>query len=187
MLDSTPPVQFMLNEWPHAPAHRLTEKGAYMVTGGTLNKTPFFNTSARLNLVLGLLFTCAQEFQWTLQAWAILANHYHFIALSPEDPRNLSRMLRKFHARVAMMINREDGIPGRKIIYQFWDTYIDRESSYWARLNYVHNNPVHHGLVKKSSDYPWCSAAWFERSAPPALVKTVYRFKSDRINVKDDF
>ena len=158
-----------------------------MVTGGTLNKTPFFNTSARLNLVLGLLFTCAQEFQWTLQAWAILANHYHFIALSPEDPRNLSRMLRKFHARVAMMINREDGIPGRKIIYQFWDTYIDRESSYWARLNYVHNNPVKHGMAETAVKHPWCSAGWFEQRADTAFFRAVSSFNTDRVKVMDDF
>ncbi len=59
-------------DWPHAPAHRLGEKGAYMVTAGTYDKYPFLNSAARLDLVLGLLFDCALEFGWQLQAWAVL-------------------------------------------------------------------------------------------------------------------
>jgi putative transposase len=40
-----------------------------------------------------------------------------------------------------------------------------------------------------SSDlqYPWGSAAWFERIASPAQVRSIYRFKTDRVNVPDEF
>ncbi len=178
---------FLLPEWPHAPAHRFTEKGAYIITGGTIGRFPFFNTAERLNEILGLLFACATEFHLALQAWVLLANHYHFIAFCSEDPESLGRMLKKFHAQIALMINRQDGITRRKVMYQFWDTHITYASSYWARINYVHNNPVHHGIVERASNYPWCSAAWFERTARPSLVKTVYRFKTDAISVIDDF
>jgi putative transposase len=51
----------------------------------------------------------------------------------------------------------------------------------------VHRNPVKHGLVPVANQYPWCSAAWFERTASPAQVKTIYNFKTDRLNVEDDF
>ncbi len=54
-------------------------------------------------------------------------------------------------------------------------------------MNYTHQNAVRHGLVPVANEYPWCSAAWFERTAPPAMVKSVYRFKWDRLSVKDDF
>ncbi len=29
--------------------------------------------------------------------------------------------------------------------------------AYWATLNYVHHNPVHHGYVKHWQDWPWSS------------------------------
>jgi len=61
------------------------------------------------------------------------------------------------------------------------------ERSWLARLNYVHQNPVKHGVVPVANQYPWCSAAWFERTASPAQVKTIYSFKTDRVNVYDDF
>jgi hypothetical protein len=35
--------------------------------------------------------------------------------------------------------------------------------------------------------YPWCSAAWFERTASPAMVKSIYRFKTDKVHVFDEF
>jgi hypothetical protein len=50
-----------------------------------------------------------------------------------------------------------------------------------------HQNPVKHGLVPVANQYPWCSAAWFERTAPAAMVKSIYRFKVDQVRVRDDF
>ena len=71
--------------------------------------------------------------------------------------------------------------------YQFWDTRLTYQHAYLARLNYVHQNPVKHDLVRVANEYPWGSAAWFERTASPAQVKTVYRMKIDRVKVVDDF
>jgi hypothetical protein len=61
------------------------------------------------------------------------------------------------------------------------------QKSYLARLRYTHENAVKHGLVRVANQYPWCSAAWFERTATPAQVKTIYRFKIDKLNVYDDY
>jgi putative transposase len=66
-------------------------------------------------------------------------------------------------------------------------TKLTFERSYLARLNYVHQNPVKHGLVKVANQYPWCSAAWFERTASPAAVKTIYSFKTDKLKIDDDY
>ena len=175
------------SDWPHAPVHRLGEKGAYMVTAGTYNKYPFLNSPARLNLALNLLFNFALEFGWQVQAWAVMINHYHFVALSPDHPQNLKFMLGKLHGAIAREFNVQDGTPERKVFYQYWDTHLTFQRSYLARLNYVHQNPVHHGIVRKASEYRWCSAAWFERSARPAFVKSVYRCRTERIKVEDDF
>jgi len=38
-----------------------------------------------------------------------------------------------------------------------------------------------------ANQYPWCSAAWFERAASPAQVKTIYGFKIDQVKVEDDY
>ena len=87
----------------------------------------------------------------------------------------------------ARVINEQDGTPGRRVWFQYWDNKITYEKSYLARLNYINNNPVHHNIVRKAVDYPYCSAAWFENSGDKAFCKTVASFKIDRVNVIDDF
>jgi len=171
-------------DWPHSPLHRLGGAGAYMVTGATYLKKPLLRGEYRLTFVRDLLFRLADKLGWQLQAWAVLPNHYHFVAIS-EESENLSTLINRLHARTSDVINELDETPGRQSLYQFWDSHITYERSYLARLHYVHENPVHHGLVKDARQYPWCSAAWFERTADAAFYKTVKSFPIDKVKVMD--
>jgi len=85
------------------------------------------------------------------------------------------------------MVNGIDETPGRKVWYQFWDKTITFEASYWARLNYVTQNPVRHGLVARVSDYPFSSARWIELEWSSAKRKKLESFRHDRIQVFDEF
>jgi putative transposase len=174
-------------DWPHAPRHWLFEAGIYMVTAGTYQKKPYLNTPERRDYFLETLFARAAEFGWLLQAWAVLSNHYHFIAESLADPASLRRLLAKLHMTTSKRLNELDGQAGRKVWFQYWDSQITFERSYLARLNYVHHNPVHHGVAENAESYAWCSAAWFAHHAPASFVATVKGFKTDKLNVPDDF
>ena len=96
-------------------------------------------------------------------------------------------MLSILHTRTAGWINRLDKTPARKVWHNFWDTKLTYEKSYLARLNYVHQNAVNHGLVPVANQYLWCSARWFEGVASPATVQAIYRFKTDTLSVSDEF
>ena len=78
----------------------------------------------------------------------------------------------------AKEFNRADDTPGRKIWFQYWETQLTFKRSYLARLNYVHNNPVKHGVTTEAKNYAWCSAAWFATNASPAFRATVDGFKT---------
>jgi putative transposase len=173
--------------WHHAPLHRLAEQGIYMVTAGTMAKAHFFRNEDRLELLLTSLLGYAMEFGWQLQAWAVFSNHYHFIAASPENLDSLQRFLGKLHMKTAQTVNRLDGAGGRKVWYQFWDSHITFENSYWPRLRYVQENPVKHGLVPVAAQYRWCSAAWFERTADPAVRRKMESYRIDRLDINDSF
>jgi putative transposase len=173
--------------WHHSPAHELSESGAYMVTAGTYLKKRLFMSDELLGAVQDSLFKLAAEYRWQLQAWAIMANHYHFVAIPDGAATSLVNMIRKLHAQTATDLNRKLVTPEQKVWFQYWDTHLTFEKSYFARLNYVHNNPVHHRLVPNATEYPWCSAGWFEHNAKPSFYRTVSGFKCDRLNVPDDF
>jgi len=158
-----------------------------MVTAATLHKDHLFAEASRLTLLEHGLLSLAKHYQWQLEAWAVFPNHYHFVARRPDETVSLKKLLTHLHANSARELNRLDGQIGRSVWFNFWDTKITNERSYLARLNYVHQNPVKHGLVAKANQYHWCSAAWFERTVSPAMVKTIYSFKTDQLNIHDDF
>jgi adenosylmethionine-8-amino-7-oxononanoate aminotransferase len=173
--------------WHHAPPHKLIERGIYMVTAGTLHKQHHFRAPNRLSLLHDHLLNYAAEFGWELQAWAVFPNHYHFVAASPENPETLRKFLGKLHMKTAQAVNQLDGTPGRKVWHQFWDSRITFENSYWPRLRYVQENAVRHGLVRVASQYPWCSASWFERTADSAVRNRMATYKTDELEIPDDF
>ncbi len=170
-------------DWPHSPVHRLGESVAYMVTGATYRQRDLLITPSRLTLVRDALLEVAAGFGWKLQAWSVMPNHYHFLALPPDEPETLAALIRQLHSVTARILDLEDGTPGRRVWFQYWDSQITFQRSYLARLKYVHHNPVHHGLVRQAEQYPWCSAAWFARTANRSFFRTVESFPIDRLKV----
>ena len=159
-----------------------------MVTCGTYLKRPHLSSRSRLARFSAEFMVSAEEFGWKLEAWALLNNHYHFIAASPaEGKQSLGKWLGQLHRKSATWLNQLDSTPARKVWHNYFDTPLTYQKSYFARLNYVHNNPVKHGLVHRAEDYDWCSAAWFAKHATPSFQKVIASFKTDKLNVYDDF
>jgi putative transposase len=174
--------------WPHAPMHRLCESGTYFVTAATYQKAHDFRSRERLVVLHRGLLSVAEDFGWQLEAWAVFSNHYHFVAHAPPtSAETLPRMLGLLHEKTAKWTNRLGQTPGRKVWHNYRETRLTYEKSYLARLNYTHQNAVKHRLVPVACQYPWCSAAWFERTASAAQIKTIYGLKTDQLNVPDDF
>ena len=127
------------------------------------------------------------EHSWQLEAWAVLSNHYHVVAHSPVGGADTLRvMLQKLHSLATKRLNQEDNTPGRTRLWQnYRETHLTFQRSYLARLNYVHQNPKHHGLVPLASHWRWCSAAAFKQAASPAWVKTIASFPFEEIAAED--
>lgn len=174
-------------DWPHAPVHRLADNAVYFVTAGTFHKQHHFDTPAKRDLLERLLLSLAKAYGWQLEAWAVFANHYHLVARGNPASRRLGEFLHDLHGVSARELNRLEEVTGRNMWYNFRETKLTLQHSYLARLNYVHQNAVKHKLVAVANQYPWCSAAWFERVASPAQLKTIYAFKMDRLKVEDDY
>ena len=159
-----------------------------MVTAGTYLKQHHLKSRSRLRHFCETLVDGAATHGWELQAWAVLSNHYHFIAKSPQEGKvSFAKWIGSLHRKTAIHLNGLDETPGRKVWHNYFDTPLTFQKSYFARLNYVNNNAVKHGLVLRAVDYPWCSAAWFERNSMPAFRKTIESFKIDDLNIFDDY
>jgi putative transposase len=99
----------------------------------------------------------------------------------------LHKFTGKLHGTATRWANRRDGTPGRQVWFSYYPVKLTYERSYLARLNYVRQNPVRHGVVLEATQYPYCSAAWFEQNADWAWYQTVTSFPIDNVHVEDDF
>jgi putative transposase len=160
-----------------------------MVTAATYHKEHYFRSRMRLRRLTSLLMEKTELFGWRLEAWAVLSNHYHWIGQAPPGSGavELAEMIAAVHRESSAFVNEVDQTPGRKVWHNFRETSLSYQRSYLARLHYVSQNPVRHGLVTMAEDYPWCSAGWLLRNASPAFRSTLASFKIDRLKIEDDF
>lgn len=63
----------------------------------------------------------------------------------------------------------------RPIWYQYVDHVLRNEKDYYKHLNYIHQNPVKHGLVKKMSQYKWSSIHRFVKEKGKEWIIDCFR------------
>lgn len=128
-----------------------------------------------------------EKYGWELRAFSAFSNHYHFVAAS-DEPANLDALIRHLHSETSRLVNAAAGKQGRKVWYQYWDTYLDDPKALYSRLNYVLENPVRHGLVARAKDYRWCSALDFDNlQSDRPFVGTTRSFDVKEVRVNDEF
>ena len=159
----------------------------YMVTGAILHNQHVLNEDRKKQLVLATLLKRSESLGWHLEGWAILNNHYHFIAKALQKASTLSKLIQQIHSITAVEINKWDNTPGRQVWFNYWDSCLTYEKSWLARLHYVHMNPVKHGLAEDAYDYPFCSYRWFMEQSDNELKQQVFNQPIDRLNIFDEF
>ncbi|WP_341327909.1 transposase [Methylotuvimicrobium sp. KM2] len=103
-----------------------------------------------------------REHPFHIEAWVVLPEHLHAIWTLPPEDRDYSmrwkRIKRQFtnslvEAGVAVKKNRR----GEYDLWQnrFWEHTIRNESDLNRHFDYIHYNPVKHGLVTRVRDWPY--------------------------------
>ncbi|MBM3179217.1 MAG: hypothetical protein FJZ86_02570 [Chloroflexi bacterium] len=168
------------------PPHWFVSNAIYIVTGATLYKRPLLDSDPKRANFCETLIERAGILGWSLEAWVVMSNHYHFVGRSPEDALSLKALIQGVHSINAKFINRIDETPGRRVWYNYWDTCIKNETSYYARMLYVMINPLKHGLVQNPEDYPFSSCKYFLENSEPEFQKMVFSCTEDA-QVEDDY
>ena len=145
----------------HSPAHRVSQNGRYLLTAACYEHRRFIGrTLERLADFSERLLKTLEAQSEEIYAWCILPNHYHALVFT----RKLPEMLHEvglLHGRTAFEWNGEDGERGRKVWFNCVETGMKSDRHFWATLNYVHHNPVHHGYVRQWQEWPFSSGESF--------------------------
>lgn len=98
-----------------------------------------------------------------IHSWVVLPEHMHCIVELPIGDSDFATRLRLIKMLFSRSISkdeyrsdvrkqrRERGIWQRR----YWEHLIKDEKDYQAHMDYVHINPVKHGLVKQVKDWPY--------------------------------
>jgi putative transposase len=119
-----------------------------------------------------LLLSACREHILKMEAWCVLPNHYHVLVATSAIEKLLAE-LGRFHGRTSYYWNGEENLRGRKVFYRAAERTMRSERHFYATLNYVHHNPVHHKYVSRWDQWPWGSAVQF--------LKTMERDEAVRI------
>ncbi len=143
--------------------------GTYFFTVVTYNRQPFLTTEGARNCLHNAWEDVQVRFPFVTVAVSLLPEHVHCLWRLPEGDSNYSirwkeikRLFSKNYPIQDMpgeTISESRLKRGEKLIWQrrFWEHTIRDENDLRNHMEYIHYNPVKHGLVQRAWDWPWSS------------------------------
>ena len=108
--------------------------------------------------------TARQERPFTVDAIVVLPNHLHTVFTLPQDDADFSGRWRRIKGHfsstlIASCVATERNPNGDLALWQrrFWEHTIRDERDFERHVDYIHFNPVKHGLVSRACDWPHSS------------------------------
>ena len=147
--------------------HRSTTSGAtYFFTVVTYKRNPILCNPAIREALRKAIIKVKKQMPFTIEAWVLMPDHLHCIwTLPPKDndyskrwgliKRAVSRSCKSFIAQVE---HTTSGIKRHELAFwqrRFWEHQIRDKNDFNQHMDYIHHNPVKHGLCKTPSQWRW--------------------------------
>lgn len=173
----------------HGYRHYGDARYIYFITSTVVDWIPLFISYRYCNIVMESLEYCRRHKGLRIHAYVIMPTHIHLIVsiepaaalpgvvrdLKRYTSRALSACLREDHAQVWLRLLHEWSYRGRgNTEYKVWqDGYcpeaIFSQKFFRQKLDYLHDNPVRKGLVRRMEDWYYSSAAAYLKGERGAI------------------
>jgi putative transposase len=177
-------AQFDIRAWRHGHTRHMTDYRDNRVPGGT-----FFFTVRLLDRGSNLLTEHISAFgeavrqarsrkPFHVDAWVVLPDHAHSIWTLPPGDHDCSSRWRAVKITFSKAL-RKAGLPGVNegaIWQRHYQNYrVVDDAEYAALVDYLHANPLRHGLCQSAAEWPWSSLHRFLSAgmATPDLSETL--------------
>ena len=140
--------------------------GTYFFTVVTFNRRPWLCQDFAREALRNAIKEVRNTYPFLIDAWVSLPNHLHCIWTLPEQDKEFSVRWRLIKTSVtkkcAPLLQHKEETGSRKkreerSLWQrrFWEHTIRNERDFEAHCDYIHYNPVKHGLCSSPKDWPY--------------------------------
>jgi putative transposase len=144
-----------------------TPGATYFFTVVTHQRQPIFDNADMVELLRQCFYGVKQRHPFAIEAMVVLREHLHCIWTLPNGDANFSMRWRliksEFSRRCGERYKRKLGTSrlrkGEQAVWQrrFWEHQIRDERDFAQHVDYIHFNPVRHGLVAAPTDWEYSS------------------------------
>jgi putative transposase len=158
------------------PEYRRWHGQDVFLTFTTAGRRPILTEALARELLRLAIERTREERPWEMTAIVLLPDHVHMIWTMPPDDLDYSvrmAVLKKRFTRAYLGAGaREANVPSGQQRHRlrgvwqrrFWEHTIKDARDFKMHLDYIHINPVKHGLVKFPKNWPWSSFHRYVRS-----------------------
>ena len=156
--------------------------GTYFFTLVTAGRRPWLGTRAG-RLALGQAMRAVRADQpFETIAIVALPDHLHAVWKLPEGDADFPRRWRRIKQRTTRRLRRDADLQGPIWQSRFWEHWIRDEEDLRRHVEYVHYNPVRHGLVDTPADW---AASSFHRFVREGVHPAAWDGPTDPIEVPE--
>lgn len=144
----------------HSPPHRPNfGRFRFHIAAACYEHAPHIGYSLeRIDSFSAALLDVVRHYSDSIICWCVLPNHYHLLVKTPNILR-LVYELGRFHGRTSFTWNTQENTRSRKVFHRATDRAMRSDRHFWATVNYIHHNPVHHRYTERWTEWRWSSAA----------------------------
>lgn len=135
-----------------------SDRNMYFITCVTYQRQPLL--VVHQDIFWSTFAEVRQDISLDLVHWVLIPDHFHML-VTPHG-NTLSEFMRKFKVTVAARYRQQQRIrQGRFWQNRFWDHVIRDDDDMQWHANYIHFNPIKHGLV--TEEEKWQYSSFYER------------------------
>lgn len=151
--------------------------GTFFFTVVTFNRLHLLTRDDHVDLLREAFHYVTKNHPFRVDACVVLPDHLHTIWTLPDDDHDYStrwRLIKSYFSH--RLPEQPSNIPGsraakeERAVWQrrFWEHAIRDQRDFENHLNYLHYNPVKHGLASSPMDWPYSSfGQWVKRGVYP--------------------
>ena len=146
--------------------------GTYFFTVVTHDRAPIFINEWRVEVVRQAFCKVMAVRPFQIDAIVVLPEHLHCIWRMPDGDADYSSRWREIKKAASRQIDTATNNRNERMVWQrrFWEHAIHDEADWRKHMDYIHYNPVKHGLVNRPGEWRWSSfgnavrKGWYEAS-----------------------